>query len=106
MVVCGVVCGSLWWSVVVCGGLWYLVPPFLKCRKKQKIKVTYTNFQNMLHPAYHVSLALRWSFFLPKQSQKSRSILEDGSRSLGLLRRGKTRIITKFHRTDLVIYGH
>ena len=22
-----VVCGSLWWFVVVCGGLWCLVPP-------------------------------------------------------------------------------
>ena len=28
-------------------------------------------------------------FFLPLQSQKSRSILEDGSRSLGLQRKGK-----------------
>ena len=27
MVVCGVVCGGLWWFVVVCGGLWCLVPP-------------------------------------------------------------------------------
>ena len=25
MVVCGGVCGSLWWSVVVCGGLWWSV---------------------------------------------------------------------------------
>ena len=25
MVVCGGVCGSLWWSVVVCGSLWWSV---------------------------------------------------------------------------------
>ena len=25
VVVCGVVCGSLWWSVVVCGSLWWSV---------------------------------------------------------------------------------
>ena len=25
--VCSVVCGVLWWSVVFCGGLWCLVPP-------------------------------------------------------------------------------
>ena len=42
-------------------------------------------------------------FFLPKQSQRSRSVLQDGSRSLGLFRKGKISIIAKFHRTDLVI---
>ena len=41
-------------------------------------------------------------FFLPKQSQRSRSILQDGSRSLGLFRKGKIGVIAKFHRTDLV----
>ena len=45
-------------------------------------------------------------FFLPKQSQKSRSVLQDGSRSLGLFRLGKTRIIAKFLRADLVICSH
>ena len=45
-------------------------------------------------------------FSLPKQSQKSRSILQDGSRSLELFWKGKTCIIAKFHRTDLVIVGH
>ena len=42
-------------------------------------------------------------FFLPKQFQRSRSILYDGSRSLGLFRKGKTLIIAKFDRADLVI---
>ena len=42
-------------------------------------------------------------FFLPKQSQRSRSILQDGSRSLELFRKGKIGIIAKFHRTDLDI---
>ena len=41
---------------------------------------------------------------LPKLSQKSRSI--DGSRFLGLFRKGKTHILAKFHRSDLVICGH
>ena len=45
-------------------------------------------------------------FFLPKQSQKSRSVLQDKSRSLGLYRKGKTYIIAKFHGTDLVICSH
>ena len=35
-------------------------------------------------------------FFLPKQSQRSRSILQDGSRSLGLFRKGKIGIIANF----------
>ena len=39
-------------------------------------------------------------YFLPKQSQKSRS------RSLALFRKGKTCIIAKFHGTDLVICSH
>ena len=43
-------------------------------------------------------------FFLPKQSKSSRSI--DGSRSLGLFRKGKIGITAKFHRTDLVIRSH
>ena len=42
-------------------------------------------------------------FSLPKQSQRSRSVLQDGSRSLGLFRKGKIGIIAKFYRTDLVI---
>ena len=42
-------------------------------------------------------------FFLPKQTQRSRSILQDGSRSVGLFRKGKIGIIAKFHRTDVVI---
>ena len=55
---------------------------------------------------YRISSVIRQSFFLPKQSQKSRSILQDRSRSLGLFRKGKTRIIAKFHRADLVICSH
>ena len=50
---------------------------------------------------YHISLLMRQRFLLPKQSQTSRSILQDGSRSLGLFRKGKTH--RKFQRTDLVI---
>ena len=40
--------------------------------------------------------------FLPKQSERSRSIL-DGSRSLGLFWKGKTCDIANFHRTGLII---
>ena len=40
--------------------------------------------------------------FLPK----SRFVLKDGSRSLGLFRNGKICIIAKLHRTDFVIYSH
>ena len=39
---------------------------------------------------YPISLLIRQSFFLPKQSQRSRSVLSDRSRSLGLFRKGKT----------------
>ena len=42
-------------------------------------------------------------FFLSKQPQRPRSILQDRSRSLRLLRKGKIGIIAKFHRTGLVI---
>ena len=45
-------------------------------------------------------------FFPFKQSQKSRSLLKDGSRFFGLYRKGKTLIIAKFHRTDLVVCSH
>ena len=41
-----------------------------------------------------------------KRSKTSRSVLSDGSRSLGLLRHEKTRIIAHFRRTDLVICSH
>ena len=56
--------------------------------------------------ASRISSVIKQSFFPPKQSQKSRSVLEDISRSLGLFRKGKTDITVKFHRTDLVIYCH
>ena len=36
----------------------------------------------------------------------SSSTLEDRSRFLGLLRKGKTHVIAKFHRSDLVIFSH
>ena len=55
---------------------------------------------------YHISSVIRQSFFLPKQSQKSRSVLLDGSRSLGVFRKGKTRTTAKFLRTDFVICSH
>ena len=42
-------------------------------------------------------------FSLPNQSERSRSVLGDGSRSLGLFRKGKISIKAKFHRTNLVI---
>ena len=52
---------------------------------------------------YRISSVIRQSVFLLKQSKRSRSVLKDGSRSLGLFRKGKIGIIAKFHRTDLVI---
>ena len=45
---------------------------------------------------YHISSVIRWIIFLPKQSHRSRSVLKDGSRSLGLFRKGKIGIIAKF----------
>ena len=45
-------------------------------------------------------------FFLPIQSQNSRSILKDRSRSLELFTKGDTCIKAKFHRTDLVVCSH
>ena len=60
-----------------------------------------------IHVMYHISLVVRWIIFFPKQSQSSRSVLKDGSRSLELFRKGKIGIIiAKFHRTDLVIPSH
>ena len=44
-------------------------------------------------------------FFPSKSVPKSRSII-DSSRFLGLFRKGKTSIIAKFHRTDLVLCSH
>ena len=52
---------------------------------------------------YRISSVIRRSLFLPKQSQRSRSILQDGSRSLGSFGKGKRCIIAKFYRTNLVI---
>ena len=53
---------------------------------------------------YHISSIISRVFSLPKHSQTSRSILYDGSRSLELFRKVKTRTIAKFHRTDLRSY--
>ena len=43
---------------------------------------------------YHISLVIRHEFFsFHNNPKKSRSVLQDGSRSLGLFRKGKTRIV-------------
>ena len=55
------------------------------------------------HLIYRISSVIRRIIFLPKQSQRSRSILKDGSRSLGLFGKGKIGIIAKFHTTVLII---
>ena len=69
--------------------------------------INYTNaLWNIALEKYLISSFIRLCFFHPKQSQKSRSILEDGSRFWGLLRKGETCIIAKFQRTDLVICSH
>ena len=52
---------------------------------------------------YHISSVIRQSFFSSKTIQRSRSILEDGSSSSGLCRKGYFGIIAKFHRTDFLI---
>ena len=64
------------------------------------IQVDYELLENF---EYRVSSVMRQIIFFLKQSQRSRSVLKDGSRSLGLFRKGKIGIIAKFHRTDLVI---
>ena len=45
-------------------------------------------------------------FFLPKECQKSRSVLQDESGSLGLFMKGEICIIAKIHLTNLDIWGH
>ena len=57
----------------------------------------------MLCPSYRISSVIRRSFSFQNNPKRSRSVLQDGSRSLGLFRKGKIGIIGKFHRTDLVI---
>ena len=53
-----------------------------------------------------ISLVIRNSLLhpKPKQSQKSRSIFN--IRFLGLFTKGKTHIIAKLHRANLVIFSH
>ena len=57
----------------------------------------------MSYNSYRISSVIRQIIFLPKQFQRSRSVLKDGSRSLGLFGKGKIGTIAKFHRTDLII---
>ena len=66
----------------------------------KQVLLNVTEYHSFLLPYFS---GYKTEFFLPKQSERSRSILQDGSRSLGLFRKGKIGIIAKFHRTDLVI---
>ena len=52
------------------------------------------------------SSVVRLFFSFPNNSQKSRFILSDGSRFLGLFRKSKIHIVAESHRSDLVIYSH
>ena len=57
--------------------------------------------------AYCISLLIRCIFFpFQNNPKKSKSILKNSTRSLGLFWKGKTHITAKLHRTDLVIYTH
>ena len=51
-------------------------------------------------------LGYKTDIFPSKKYQRSRSILLDGSRALVLFRKGKTHMLAKFHRTDLVMCSH
>ena len=68
--------------------------------------IRYPTYARSTVGIYCISSVIKQIIFHPKQSQRSRSILKDGSRSLGLFRKGKIGIIAKFHRTDLVICSH
>ena len=78
--------------------------PFLVLFIRSILALTDINYT--LCSKYHNSSGIIQRFSLPKQPQKSRSVLQDGSRSLRLFRKGKTHIIAKFHCTDLVICSH
>ena len=82
-----------------------LADSFIPCREIGKFHGTLclACLHTLTKHSYHISSVIRQIIFLPKQSQRSRSILKDGSRSLGLFRKGKIGIIAKFHRIDLVI---
>ena len=70
---------------------WYSFQDFITLRKIMTRKPS---------QGYRISLVIRWRLFLPKTTPKSRSISEDGSRSLGLFWKCKIRIVAKFHSTD------
>ena len=78
----------------------------LKCTRTYKIirtincTRTYWNFKTV---EIQYFFSYKTEFIPSKTIQKSRSFLQDGSRSLGLFNKGKTCRIAKFHRTDLVI---
>ena len=69
---------SKWQQILVLKFLSYK-----NCYIVKEIKV-----KHQRRAAYCISLVIRLRFF-PKQSPKPRSILKDGSRSLGLFRKGK-----------------
>ena len=56
---------------------------------------------------YRISSVIRQNFFSFQNNHKNldlQCMLLDGSRSLGLFRKGKTLTIAKFHRSDFVIF--
>ena len=55
---------------------------------------------------YNSSKSIKERVLSFQTSQKSKSVLQDGSRSLGLFRKGKTSITAIFQWTDLVICRH
>ena len=48
-------------------------------------------------PSYHIFSVVRQRVFFFQNNPKNLDVFQDGSRSLGLFRKGKTRIIAKFH---------
>ena len=75
----------------------------LSTRPGSPLSLRDTRQIEMYHYTYHISLVITQTFFHPKQSQRSRSILYDRFRSLRLFKKGTTLIIVKFDGTVLVI---
>ena len=79
-----------------------LVIPGLQDKESNYCLYFFKFYGMKLFPIYSV---IRWDF-LPKQSQRSRFILLDGSRSFGWLEREKKHFIIELHKIHLNTFGN
>ena len=81
-------------------------PPFLARLHKSRGNSSHHGAYVGIHVFHRISLVIRWSFSFQNSPENLDPSYKIDLESFGLFRKGKTRIMAKFQRTDSVVCCH